>query len=99
MIKSLARSVLFAAVPGTTRRETAAVLTVTGTSPTTVTITLASVVPELTTGSDGPNLNRSSFRPFNCKWRNPMAPGVLVAQGGCLANAHRWVAYLGPRKK
>jgi hypothetical protein len=26
------------------------------------------------------------------RWRNPMAPGAIVARGGCPAKPHRWAA-------
>ncbi len=92
LIEKPARSASSVAVPGTTTRVTAVPRTVTGTTPTTATITWASVVPELKTGLDDPDLNRSGSRPFGSEWRNQMAPGVLVARGGCPAKAHRWAA-------
>jgi len=48
----------------------------------TATTILASAVPELTPGPDGPNLNRRPTQAFYLVTRrNPMAPGVLVACG------------------
>jgi hypothetical protein len=84
-----ARGASSVAVPGTTRRVTAGLPAGTGTTRTSATTTLAFARPELTTGLDDPHLNRSRSRPSVRGWRNPMAPGVLVARGGCPAKARR----------
>ena len=91
--RKLARPVWFAAGLGTTTRGTAVLRTVTTTSPTTGTTTLAFVAPELTTKPDGLNLNRPPSTVSANRRQNPKAPGVLVAEGGCPANARRRAAH------
>jgi|GEM_PF-2602262 len=91
--RKLARPVWFAAGPGTTTRGTAVLRTVTTTTPTTATTTLAFVAPELTTKPDGLNLNRPPSTVSVRRRQNPKAPGVLVAEGGCPANARRWAVF------
>ena len=83
----------FANYYGTTTRGTAVPRTVTTTRPTTVTTTLAFVAPELTTKPDGLNLNRPPSTASASRRQNPKAPGVLVAEGGCPANARRRAAH------
>ena len=90
--RMLARPVCCAAGLGTTTRGTAVLRTVTTTSPTTRTTTLAFVAPELTTKPDGLNLNRPPSPASASRRQNPKAPGVLVAKGGCPANARRRAA-------
>lgn len=79
-----------------TGQSTVAPLTATGTTPTSVTTTLASVVPELTIKLDSLNLNRLLSRLLGveiiAQWQNQMATGALVALGGCPAKARQMAA-------
>jgi hypothetical protein len=83
----------FANYYGTTTRGTAVPRTVTTTSPTTRTTTLAFVAPELTTRPDGLDLNRPPSTASACRRQNPKAPGVPVAKGRRPANARRRAAH------
>ena len=87
--RKLARAVCFAAGLGTTTRGTAVLRTVTATGPMAGASTLAFAAPELTTKPDGLNLNRPPSTSSVRRRQKPKAPGVLVAEGGCPANARR----------
>ncbi len=95
----MARTVLYAAAAGSTTAGMCVPLTATGTSPATVTTTLAFALLELKNQPDGTFLTRPSSRPYihgiMINGKKKAVPGMLVSMSGCQPKACRVTFFIG----